>query len=131
MDTSRREIDTTERLLRPAESEPLESASLDPALPFTRQCPDFHTLTAYLEGRLTGGDRNALVAHLIECDRCYFAFVESARDDARDEKPAPSFAPLFITAASDLFWPMRGGIIVRQIAAFSFKVLRLFCSFPL
>jgi hypothetical protein len=42
-------------------------------------CPDSALLTAFCEGRAANADRESIMDHLLQCERCYFAFIESAR----------------------------------------------------
>lgn len=52
-------------------------------------CPDSELLTAFCEGRAARADRESIMDHLLLCERCYFAFIESARppdEDARGRR---------------------------------------------
>jgi hypothetical protein len=51
--------------------EAIASASTD--------CPNFSVLTAFVENRLRGTDRDAIVRHLMQCEACYFTVNEAAR----------------------------------------------------
>jgi hypothetical protein len=42
-------------------------------------CPDLERLAAFVDGRLAGGERSALVAHLADCDACREIVAETAR----------------------------------------------------
>lgn len=44
----------------------------------TNDCPGFGTLTAFVEHRLGGTARDAVVSHLAQCEACYFAVTEAA-----------------------------------------------------
>jgi hypothetical protein len=44
----------------------------------TNNCPGFTVLTAFVEHRLSGTDRDAVVSHLTQCEACYFAVTEAA-----------------------------------------------------
>jgi hypothetical protein len=48
-------------------------------------CPDAALLAAFGEGQVEASERESITDHLLQCERCYFAFTESARisdDDA-------------------------------------------------
>jgi hypothetical protein len=42
-------------------------------------CPDSTLLAAFCEGRAEESDRESITDHLLQCERCYFSFTESAR----------------------------------------------------
>lgn len=42
-------------------------------------CPDLELIAAYLDGRMSEGERSAVADHLGVCEDCYFVFTESAR----------------------------------------------------
>jgi tetratricopeptide (TPR) repeat protein len=70
-------------------------------------CPDAEQLAAFAEGGLSAGEREAIEAHLTECDDCYGALVEIA---AITEQIAPSVAvaashmPAKVRARRALWW---------------------------
>jgi hypothetical protein len=45
-------------------------------------CPDAETLAAYLDGRLTLGEREDVTAHVADCEACYFVVTEIAQTAA-------------------------------------------------
>ena len=67
----------------------------------TETCPPLEDLAAFLDGRLSEGERARIVAHLADCESCYAVFAGAARfqleeDEesrapkaAEDEAPAP------------------------------------------
>lgn len=48
------------------------------------RCPDFETIAAYLDGRLSDRERTRVTAHLAECEECYALFRESAQTHLED-----------------------------------------------
>jgi tetratricopeptide (TPR) repeat protein len=44
-----------------------------------RACPDFETIAAYLDDRLSARERAQVTAHLAECETCYTLLSESAQ----------------------------------------------------
>jgi tetratricopeptide (TPR) repeat protein len=57
-------------------AERLRMPPLDP-------CPDPEVIAAFLENRLSGPERAAVIEHLAHCDDCYVLFSESARIEVR------------------------------------------------
>lgn len=59
----------------------------------TETCPSLEDLAAFLDGRLSGDERNRIVAHLADCPSCYEVFAEAARyrldEEEDEEEPAP------------------------------------------
>ena len=55
-------------------------------------CPDAETLAAYLEGRLAQDERERVIAHVADCDDCYFVMTEAA------QIPAPDAAVMTVEA---------------------------------
>jgi tetratricopeptide (TPR) repeat protein len=51
-------------------------------------CPDPETLAAFIDGKLTGREREEVVAHLADCADCYFVFSESVRAAAPADREA-------------------------------------------
>ena len=51
--------------------------SVEPDAPRASDHPQFSALTAFVEHRLSGADRDAIVNHLAECEACYFAVTEA------------------------------------------------------
>ena len=51
----------------------------DPMRRDARRCPDSETLAAFIDGKLTGPERERVVEHLADCADCYFVFSESTR----------------------------------------------------
>ena len=47
-------------------------------------CPDSALLAAFGEGQLEASERESITDHLLQCERCYFAFTESARISDED-----------------------------------------------
>ena len=52
-------------------------------------CPDLETLAAYIDGRLSEGERALVAEHLAGCETCYFVFTESTQLRASGITPAP------------------------------------------
>jgi Flp pilus assembly protein TadD len=68
-------------------------------------CPDPETLAAFIDGKLTGREREEVVAHLADCADCYFVFSELARVPvARDLTGARGFSRAWFTQPRVL-WP--------------------------
>lgn len=57
-------------------------------------CPDAETLAAYLEGGLAQDERERVIAHVADCDDCYFVMTEAA------QMPAMAAEPISATATS-------------------------------
>jgi hypothetical protein len=60
----------------------------------TDTCPSLEDLAAFLDGKLSGGERARVVAHLADCPRCYEVFAETARfqlyeEEEEDDPPIP------------------------------------------
>ena len=56
-------------------------------------CPDLESIAALLDKRLTGAERDAVVAHLSTCDACYEIFSETQRT-LEEQRPAGVVVPL-------------------------------------
>jgi Putative zinc-finger len=57
-------------------------------------CPDPETLAAFLDGRLTQGERARVTEHVAECDDCYFVVTEAAQMRALPAEKIPTPAIL-------------------------------------
>lgn len=56
-------------------------------------CPSLEDLAAFLDGRLSGDERNRVVTHLADCPRCYEVFTEAARFQLSEEKKGDKDPP--------------------------------------
>lgn len=56
-------------------------------------CPSLEDLAAFLDGRLSGYERNRVVTHLADCPRCYEVFAEAARFQLSEEKKGDKDPP--------------------------------------
>jgi tetratricopeptide (TPR) repeat protein len=82
----------------------------------TGACPDPETLAGYLDGRLSGSDRDRVVAHLADCEDCYFVFAESVRTLAV-APPVSRAAHMWRTAASAPAWGKAAAAVASLAAA--------------
>lgn len=53
-------------------------------------CPDLETMAAFLDGRLSEHERKPIAAHIVDCERCYFLFTESAQTTPAHPRVAPA-----------------------------------------
>jgi CHAT domain-containing protein len=58
-------------------------------------CPDLELIAAYLDGRMTEGERSAIADHLGVCEDCYFVFTESARRQSHRQAPRAGDVPIW------------------------------------
>ena len=85
-------------------------------------CLDLETIAAYLDGRLSEREREAMTAHLASCETCYFLFVEAAQT-----RPA---AAEIVTSERwwkrpAIMWPATAALATAAtlVLAFSFSLL--------
>jgi len=95
-------------------------ATYDVDTPRIDGCPGYEALTAFVERRLAGAERDVVVSHLAECEACYFAVTESVA-----AKPLPdphwswratailaSAALIALATAAGLVWQRHTDTIV-------------------
>lgn len=51
----------------------------------TKTCPPLEDLAAFLDGKLSEGERARIVAHLADCESCYAVFAGAARFQLEEE----------------------------------------------
>lgn len=66
------------------------------------ECPPLETVAAFVDGRLSGGERDRIAAHVASCESCYFVFTESAQME-----PFQGSTPI---AASEPSWWRRPAV---------------------
>ncbi len=83
-------------------------------------CPDLEDLAALADGRLRGAERERVVAHLADCERCYEIFAEvvelqEEEEDGAREAPAnppgdgaEPLAEVVVHPRSRSWWPAAG-----------------------
>jgi hypothetical protein len=81
-------------------------------------CLEAGLIAAYVDGRLTGGEKARVTAHLSDCEECYFVFAESVRLRPR-QAPAPWPQRAWCSLASAPAWGKGVGSIVGLAAAAS------------
>jgi hypothetical protein len=104
-------------------------------------CPDEETIAAYLEGRLSSEEEEALDAHLAKCELCLEEFVIGS--NVLKETAEPAKAPSNVTEGAVKLVPGQSvgsprltlGVAVKNlketIAAYTEKLSAFFgCSFP-
>lgn len=52
----------------------------------TDTCPPLEDIAAFLDGRLSEGERARVVAHLTDCEACYAVFTDAARFQLEEEE---------------------------------------------
>jgi tetratricopeptide (TPR) repeat protein len=58
------------------------------------ECPPLETIAAFVDGRLSGVERDRIAAHVASCETCYFVFTESAQTEPFVSRTdTPSAAP--------------------------------------
>jgi len=69
-------------------------------------CPDAETLAAYLDGRLTQGEREDVTAHVADCDDCGFVVTEAAQmpSPAAQLEPEPASVRRRWWASKPVVW---------------------------
>jgi hypothetical protein len=76
-------------------------------------CPSDETLATFLEGKLTGKARQAMLAHLNHCPSCYYHWSEAASylDELEPAAPrtsaqgrCPAFGNVLRLSASKHYW---------------------------
>jgi hypothetical protein len=83
-------------------------------------CPGYEALTAFVERRLAGAERDVVVSHLAECEACYFAVTEAAAAvpsadphwSWRAAAILASAALIALATAAGLVWQRHTGTIV-------------------
>jgi hypothetical protein len=55
----------------------------------TETCPPLEDIAAFLDGRLSEGERARMVAHLADCESCYAVFAGAAQFQLEQEITAP------------------------------------------
>ena len=72
----------------------------------SESCPSSEDISAFLDGRLDGKQRDTLMGHLSHCDRCYEVFSmaqemanEKKEEVVREKKKSWIYAPIAIAAA--------------------------------
>jgi DNA-binding phage protein len=74
----------------------------------TDTCPPLEDLAAFLDGKLSEGERARVVAHLADCESCYAVFAGAARfqlEEEEEELPMPEAAAA--TAAPVVPFPQK------------------------
>lgn len=54
--------------------------------PANETCPSLEDIAAFLDGKLSEGERARVVAHLADCESCYALFAEAARFQLEEEE---------------------------------------------
>ncbi|HEX5716031.1 MAG TPA: zf-HC2 domain-containing protein, partial [Thermoanaerobaculia bacterium] len=54
----------------------------------THTCPPLEDIAAFLDGKLSEGERARVVAHLADCESCYAVFAGAARYQLEEEDEA-------------------------------------------
>lgn len=52
----------------------------------TEACPPVEEIAAFLDGKLSGEERDRMIAHLADCESCYALFAEAARFHLEEER---------------------------------------------
>lgn len=52
----------------------------------TNTCPSLEDIAAFLDGKLSEGERSRVVAHLADCESCYAVFAGAARFQLEEEE---------------------------------------------
>jgi hypothetical protein len=54
----------------------------------TQTCPPLEDIAAFLDGKLSEGERARIIAHLADCQSCYTVFADAARFQLEEEREA-------------------------------------------
>lgn len=55
----------------------------------TETCPPLEDIAAFLDGKLSGEERDRIIAHLAECESCYAVYADAARFQLEETQEAP------------------------------------------
>ncbi|HEX9734844.1 MAG TPA: zf-HC2 domain-containing protein [Thermoanaerobaculia bacterium] len=100
---------------------------MTPTMPSTHPCPDLAELAAFVDGRLAGEARAAVIEHLASCEDCYEVYAETLRvgEDlaAEDAAANDDLAPVVRHPRSFRWvWPAAAAALAATVG---FLVLRL------
>src|SRR5687767_9374838 len=66
----------------------------------TETCPPLEDIAAFLDGKLSEGERARIVAHLADCESCYAVFAGAARFQLEEEEEEEFQEPAAAAAAT-------------------------------
>jgi CHAT domain-containing protein/TolA-binding protein len=81
-------------------------------------CPSEETLGAFLEGRLQGAERDAVLAHLATCERCIAGAAFVTQMNAEEEPPRTNVVPMRRRNRTTWIGIAAALVIIAGIAAF-------------
>ncbi len=87
--------------------------------PTSPACPTLEDLAAFVDGRLEAGEREAMVTHVSECERCYEVYAETLRFQEEEARRSAAWAEPADLDAARTRRPrgFRGGWLVAGAAA--------------
>lgn len=88
----------------------------------TDTCPPLEDIAAFLDGKLSEGERAHIVAHLADCESCYAVFAGAARFQLEEDKEKDEFEVAAAAAAEE---PVVVSFPKREIPRWAFPLAAL------